>query len=213
MGRSTKAALVVVDVQTDFLPGGALPVEDGDRILPAVGALMASFRFDTVVATLDWHPPGHVSFASSHPGARPFESLESRGQRQTLWPDHCVQGTPGAELTPWLSWVRLDALIRKGTARDVEAVSGFGSTPDQEGRTRPTGLAGYLKDRGIEQVYLCGLARDICVRWTALDAVGAGFGTILVWDACRPVDPNSDEPVRRELQSHGVALGSAEDLL
>ncbi len=210
-GGST-TALLVVDIQPDFLPGGALAVARGDAILDGVGRLMTSGRFGLVVATQDWHPPGHISFAGAHPGRKPFETILLYGREQTLWPDHCVQNTAGAELASGLPWERVAAVIRKGSDPAVDSYSGIRNNWDARGERPPTGLAGYLKDRGVRDVCLCGLARDYCVKWTAEDAVAEGFRTAVCWDLTRPVDPASDEAVRRDLQARGVNLVSG-DLL
>lgn len=201
-----RSALLVVDVQPDFLPGGALAVGDGDAILEPLARLMASGRFGLQVATQDWHPPGHVSFASSHPGRKPLDVIDLHGHDQVLWPDHCVQGTPGAELHPDLPWERVAAIVRKGADPLCDSYSGFRNNWDRHGARPPTGLAGYLRERGVERVYLCGLARDYCVRWSAEDAVAAGFDTGFLWDLTRSVDPAGDEALRRALEGLGVEL-------
>lgn len=177
-----REALVVIDVQNDFCPGGALAVADGDAILPAVNQLIA--RFDHVALTQDWHPAGHSSFASSHPGKAPFDSVTMPYGEQTLWPDHCIQGTPGAEFHPGLVWTKAELVIRKGYRSAIDSYSAF----FENDHTTPTGLAGYLRERGIEAVTLCGLATDFCVAFSALDAVAAGFRTTVVLDACRGID-------------------------
>jgi nicotinamidase/pyrazinamidase len=199
-----RTALIVVDVQPDFLPGGALAVDDGDVILDGVAQLMDDDRFHVKVATQDWHPPDHVSFATNHAGADPFQTIELHGHEQVLWPDHCVQGTPGARLHPNLPWDRVHAVIRKGTDREVDSYSGFRNNWGPAGDRPPTGLAGYLRDRGIEAVVVCGLARDYCVRWTAEDAAEAGFRTTVAWDLTRSVDPSGDDTLRRSLEERGV---------
>jgi nicotinamidase/pyrazinamidase len=201
-----RSALLIIDVQPDFMPGGALPVNGGDQILPLVRDLMESDRFGVRVATQDWHPPGHVSFASTHPGSKPFDSIMLHGHEQTLWPDHCVQGSMGASLHPSLPWDRVAAIIRKGMDPLCDSYSGFRNNWTLSGDRPETGLAGYLRSRGVSHVYLCGLARDICVKWTAEDAVDAGFTTYYLWDATQPVDRDSDEQVRKELASAGVRL-------
>ena len=199
-------ALLVVDVQPDFLPGGALAVPGGDAILAPLGGLLARFPFGLAVATQDWHPPGHVSFASAHPGRQPFEVVEVHGKPQTLWPDHCVQGTPGAALHDGLPWERISAVIRKGAQADVDSYSGFQNNWDARGRRPPTGLAGYLRERGVQELFVCGLARDFCVKWSAEDAAAAGFRTTVLWDLTRPVVAASDARVRAELEAAGVRI-------
>ncbi|MCI5077832.1 bifunctional nicotinamidase/pyrazinamidase [Oricola sp.] len=175
-------ALIVIDVQNDFCPGGALAVENGDDILPLVNHMIASH--DHVVLTQDWHPAGHSSFASQHPGKGPFETVEVAYGPQTLWPDHCVQGTPGAEFHADLDWTKAELVIRKGFRPEIDSYSAFF---ENDHRT-PTGLAGYLKERGIAEVVLCGLATDFCVGFSALDAVKCGFKTAVVLQACRAID-------------------------
>jgi nicotinamidase/pyrazinamidase len=205
-------ALLLVDIQPDFLPGGALAVEGGDEILDPVRRLLESDPFGLYVATQDWHPPGHVSFASSHPGQEPMSVIELHGHDQTLWPDHCVQGTGGAELHAAIPWDRVSAIIRKGTDARTDSYSGFRNNWNPEGDRPATGLAGYLRERGIETVVLCGLARDFCVKWSAEDAADAGFRSIVLWDLTRPVDPGSDESVRHDLERAGVIVTRSEAL-
>lgn len=201
-----RSALILVDIQPDFMPGGALPVQGGDEILGGARRLMEEAGFALQVATQDWHPPGHVSFASRHPGRAPMDVIELYGHDQTLWPDHCVQGTPGSELHPGLPWTHVEAVIRKGTDPATDSYSGFRNNWNPEGERPPTGLAGYLEERGIEMVYLCGLARDVCVRWTAEDAADAGFDTRVLWDLTRSVDPSADEELRSALEARGVRV-------
>jgi nicotinamidase/pyrazinamidase len=197
------SALLVVDIQPDFLPGGTLPVAQGDEILGPVADLMSSGRFGVCVATQDWHPSGHISFASRHK-RNPMETLELYGHPQTLWPDHCVQRSRGAALHPALPFDRADAIIRKGTDPLVDSYSAFRNNWNAAGQRPSTGLAGYLRDRGIEQVFICGLARDVCVKWTAEDAADAGFQTFVIWDLTRAVDPASDASIQRGLRGRGV---------
>ena len=205
-------ALIVVDVQPDFLPGGALAVADGDAILAPLARLMRAKRFPLVVATQDWHPPGHVSFASSHPGRKPYDRIDVHGREQVLWPDHCVQGTPGAELAPSLPWESVSAVIRKGTDPAVDSYSGFRNNWDARGERPPTGLAGYLREREIGEVFVCGLARDYCVRWTAEDARDLGFETTIIWDLTRSVDPSGDDALREECVRLGIRLVESPDV-
>lgn len=206
-----ETALIVVDVQPDFLPGGALAVPDGDAILEPLARLLAARRFPLVVATQDWHPPGHVSFASAHPGRAPFERIELYGREQVLWPDHCVQDTPGAALAPNLPWASVSAVIRKGTDPAVDSYSGFRNNYDAHGQRPPTGLAGYLRERGIRAIFVCGLARDFCVRWTAEDGVDLGFETTILWDLTRSVDPSGDAALRDECTRRGIRLLDSAD--
>lgn len=177
-----RAALIVVDVQNDFCPGGRLPVAGGDEIVPLVNAL--GRRFPTVVLTQDWHPAGHSSFASSHEGRKPFETVAMPYGPQVLWPEHCVQGSDGAAFHPGLDLAMVQAIIRKGYRTEVDSYSGF----VEADRTTPTGLAGYLRERGVARVAVVGLATDFCVNWTAQDAARHGFETLVVEDACRAID-------------------------
>jgi nicotinamidase/pyrazinamidase len=199
-------ALIVVDVQPDFLPGGALPVPDGDAVLPAIRRLLDERTYPLVVATQDWHPPGHISFASSHAGRSPMDVIQLYGHPQTLWPDHCVQGTPGAELHHELPWQAVSAIIRKGTDPASDSYSGFRNNWDAHAHRPHTGLAGYLRERSIDEVVICGLARDFCVKWTAEDAADAGFRTTVLWNATRPVVPTSDDATRQALAAKAIRL-------
>ena len=199
-------ALIVVDVQPDFMPGGALACHEGDAVVPGIDALLRARRYRTVVATQDWHPAAHASFASTHPGRRPFESIELHGHPQTLWPDHCVQGTAGAALDPRVDWTALDLVLRKGSNRQVDSYSGFRENFGPGGTRPPTGLAGWLRERGIDEVHVCGLARDYCVLWTAQDAAAAGFRARVLWELTRPVTPAGDAPTREALAAAGVAI-------
>ncbi len=173
--------LLVVDVQLDFLPGGALAVPDGDAIVPIVNRLAR--RFDNVILTQDWHPAGHVSFASSH-GQVPFSTIELPYGKQVLWPDHCVQGSRGAEFAAELDVPHAQAVIRKGYHAHTDSYSAF----IEADRSTHTGLAGLLRERGASRVWLCGLATDFCVAWSALDARLAGFDVVVIEDACRAID-------------------------
>jgi nicotinamidase/pyrazinamidase len=201
-----RTALILVDIQPDFLPGGALAVPDGDAILDPVRRLVEADPFGLYVATQDWHPAGHVSFASRHPGHEPLDVIELYGHPQTLWPDHCVQGTPGAELHGAIPWERVSAVIRKGTDAETDSYSGFRNNWDRSGERPHTGLLGYLRERGIEDVFLCGLARDFCVKWSAEDAAAAGLRAVVLWELTRPVDPASDAAVRADLERAGVEV-------
>lgn len=201
-----RAALLLVDVQPDFFPGGALAVGDADRIVEPLAALMDRGPFPLQVATQDWHPAGHVSFASQHPGRSPMDVIELYGHDQVLWPDHCVQGTPGAELHPDLPWSGVVAVIRKGTDPRSDSYSGFRNNWNPSGERPSTGLTGYLRERGVTTVYLCGLARDYCVRWSAEDAAAAGFETHVLWDLTRSVDPSGDAALRRSFEDAGIGV-------
>lgn len=207
-----RSALLVVDLQPDFLPGGALPVGGGDQILEGIAALLASDIFRTRIATQDWHPPDHLSFASNHEGHEVMDVIELYGHEQILWPDHCVQGTPGAALVQGMPWERVAAIVRKGTDRRVDSYSTFRNNWDPEGKRPRTGLAGYLRERGVEEVWLCGLARDFCVKWSAEDAVDDGFRVNVLWDLTRPVDPASDAGTRAALEAKGVRIVESSEL-
>jgi nicotinamidase/pyrazinamidase len=217
MGRADRdeadrsgSALLVVDMQPDFMAGGALAVEGADRIVEPIRALMESETFGICAATQDWHPPGHVSFASTQPGRKPFDAIGLYGHEQTLWPDHCVQGTSGAELHPGLPWARVSVVVRKGMDPRCDSYSGFRNNWDENGGRPPTGLAGYLRERGIRDVAICGVARDFCCKWTAVDAVEAGFRVHFLWDLTRAVDPRQNGAVRSELEARGVTILTGE---
>ncbi len=207
------AVLILTDLQPDFMPGGALPVAGGDAILAPTRRLVEANPFGLVVATQDWHPPGHASFASSHPGRRPGDTIELHGHRQELWPDHCVQGSPGARIHEDAPLARAAAIVRKGADPSTDSYSAFRNNWGPGGDRPRTGLAGYLRERGIRSVVLCGLARDFCVKWSAEDAVDAGFDTTVLWDLTRPVDPSSDDRVRRELADRGIRVATSESIL
>jgi nicotinamidase/pyrazinamidase len=206
MSTAIRTALIVVDMQPDFMPGGALPVTGGDQLVEPIRDLLMSGRFDGVVATQDWHPRGHVSFASHHAGKKPFDVISLYGHEQVLWPDHCVQGTPGAALHQEIPLEWVDAIIRKGNDPAVDSYSGFRNNWNQLGERPGTGLAGYLRERGVTHVLVCGLARDYCVKWTAEDAAAAGFRVRFLWDLTRPVDPTADDRVRADLAKAGVDI-------
>ena len=199
------SALLVVDMQPDFMPGGALAVDGGDELVAPIAELMSGDRFAHVVATQDWHPAGHVSFASQH-GKRPFDVIDLYGHEQVLWPDHCVQGSTGAALHADLPMDRFDMILRKGTRPDVDSYSGFSENWNADGDRAPTGLGGWLRERGVTDVTVCGLARDVCVKWTAEDAVASGFRTSFLWDLSRSVDPSGDDELRRALEAGGVRV-------
>ncbi|QDW41735.1 bifunctional nicotinamidase/pyrazinamidase [Bradyrhizobium sp. KBS0727] len=176
------SALLVIDVQNCFLPGGSLAVKDGDQVVPVINRIAKNFA--NVVMTQDWHTAGHISFASSHAGKKPFETVDLPYGKQVLWPDHCVQGTDGASLSKDLSIPQAELIIRKGFHKDVDSYSAF---TEADGKTT-TGLAAYLEARQIKRLFVAGLATDFCVAWTALDARKAGFETYVVEDACRGID-------------------------
>jgi len=199
-------ALIIVDVQNDFIPGGALPTRDGGEVVPVINELQP--QFDLVVATQDWHPKNHLSFASNHPGRKPGEVIDLDGLPQVLWPDHCVQGSWGAEFHRDLDMSRLDRIIRKGTDPQIDSYSGF----FDNGRRKSTGLADYLRDKGIRQVSVVGLATDYCVLWTARDAQTLGFKTHVIADACRGVElqPGDIERAFDEMRASGIDVTSHE---
>ena len=180
--RSDRDLLLVVDLQNDFLPGGALGVPGGDEIVPVVNRLAQ--RFAHTALTQDWHVAGHGSFASSHPGRAPFDTIELSYGPQILWPDHCVQGMFGAELSSALDIPQAELIVRKGYRREIDSYSAF---CEADGRTL-TGLTGYLRERGFERVFLAGLATDFCVAYSAVDARNAGFEVVVIEDACRAID-------------------------
>ncbi|NPU09944.1 bifunctional nicotinamidase/pyrazinamidase [Bradyrhizobium sp. 83012] len=180
--KANEDLLLIIDVQNDFCPGGALAVADGDAVVPVINRL--SGLFDHVVLTQDWHPAGHSSFASSHPGKAPFESVTMPYGPQTLWPDHCIQGTPGAAFHPGLATDKAQMIIRKGFRPAIDSYSAF----FENDKTTPTGLAGYLRERGLKRVFLVGLATDFCVHYSAVDARRLGFAAVVVDDACRGID-------------------------
>ena len=201
------AVLIVADIQNSFMPGGSLAVPRGDEVVPVINALAG--RFANVVLTQDWHPPGHRSFASSHPDKHPFDVVAFDYGDQILWPDHCVQGTEGARLHADLDVPHAELVLRKGYRRDVDSYSAF---VEADGKTR-TGLAGYLRERGIEHVYACGLATDFCVAWTALDARKLGFAVTVVEDACRAIDTQGSLVAAwAKLERAGVARIQARDV-
>lgn len=194
--------LVLVDIQNDFLPGGALAVPEGDRIVPVVNALLPDFNL--VVATQDWHPAGHGSFAASHPGRKPFEQIDLNGLPQTLWPVHCVQNTGGTLFAPGLDTRRVERVFPKGTDPGVDSYSGL----FDNGRRRGTGMVEWLRLRGAHDLWICGLATDYCVKFTALDAVREGFRVRLLTAACRGVDLSPGDCARavEEMRVAGVEI-------
>jgi nicotinamidase/pyrazinamidase len=198
----TSDALLIVDLQHDFMPGGALAVAGGDEVVAPTAALARRFR--TVVATQDWHPPGHVSFASSHAGRRPFETLALPQGSQELWPDHCVRGTRGAAIHPGVPDEALTLVLRKGTRHDVDSYSAFRENTGPDGRRSTTGLSAWLKARGVRRVFVCGLARDFCVRWSAEDAAADGFEVVLLDDLTRAVFPDRRAATDAALEAAGV---------
>ncbi|MGS2741353.1 bifunctional nicotinamidase/pyrazinamidase [Sinomicrobium sp. M5D2P17] len=199
-------ALLIVDVQNDFLPGGSLAVPGGDEVIPVINALQS--HFDLVVATQDWHPEEHLSFASAHPGKKIFEIIDLYGLEQVLWPDHCVQGSSGADFAKALNQKPIAAIFRKGMHYRVDSYSGF----YDNGKKYSTGLASYLREMEVKEVYVCGLAADYCVYYTAKDACNAGFRTHYITDATRFIAGESYEKAISDLRQIGVHLVSSEEL-
>jgi nicotinamidase/pyrazinamidase len=195
-------ALVIVDVQNDFCPGGALAVPEGDTVVAPINRFAK--RFSVVVATQDWHPPGHVSFAGSHPGSNPYEVVRAGGLEQVLWPDHCVRGTAGADFHPRLDPACYRFVVRKGVHPDLDSYSTF----LENDRKTPTGLIGMFRELGVERVFLAGLATDYCVYFSALDGLAAGFRVAVLEDACRGVDvpPGNLEKSLGEMRRQGVEI-------
>lgn len=199
--------LVVIDVQNDFCPGGALAVGDGDAVIAPIHRIAPHFQH--VVLTQDWHTPDHFSFASAHPGRKPFEQIEAIYGPQTLWPDHCVQGSKGAEFRQALKLPQAELILRKGFRREIDSYSAF----FENDRTTATGLAGYLKERGLTRVFFAGLAYDYCVGYSALDARRLGLPAIVVRGACRAIDLNgSVAKIESEFGSAGVRLMETADI-
>jgi nicotinamidase/pyrazinamidase len=200
-------ALIAVDIQNDFCPGGALAVSDGDQVVPVANTL--ALRFDLVVATQDWHPPEHVSFASNHPGKEPGDAVDVSGMAQILWPDHCVQGTHGAEFHPDLRADALDHVVRKGVDPQIDSYSAF----FDNARMRATGLEEYLRGAGVDEVWFVGLATDYCVAFSAQDALDLGFRTYVVEDGVRAVDlaPGDGARALDELRQRGAHVVSSEN--
>ncbi|MDD0971189.1 MULTISPECIES: bifunctional nicotinamidase/pyrazinamidase [Pseudomonas] len=208
MPISPRTALLVIDVQNDFIPGGQLAVPEGDLIVPLINRLAGQFK--QVVIAQDWHPAGHASFASSHPGRQPYDVIQLPYGEQTLWPDHCIQGSRGAEFHSGLDLPHAQLVIRKGCNPDIDSYSAF----LEADRVTTTGLAGYLKERGIDTVYMAGLALDFCVMFSALDARAAGFNAFVVLDACRAIDLNGSLATAFErMQVAGVGLIQSTELL
>jgi len=208
MNSSDSSVLLVVDVQVDFCPGGNLSVPDGDKVVPVINRL--SQLFQRVVATQDWHPQDHVSFASNHPGSNPFDTIGGKEGEQILWPDHCVPGTPGAEFPPDLDTLHFDLIVRKGTDPALDSYSAF----FENDHKTPTGLHFYLKGLNVKSVYLAGLALDVCVYYSAMDALKLGFHTVVVEDACRGIDspPGSLKDRLEEMKRAGAQILGAADV-
>ncbi len=194
-------ALLVVDVQHDFCKGGALAVPNGDEVVPVINELAA--RFTHVIVTQDWHPPDHTSFASQHDGAEPFQTIELNYGEQVLWPDHCVRHSAGAEFHDQLSVANCELIVRKGFRRQIDSYSAF----FENDRKTPTGLNGYLRERGLDRLFVVGLATDFCVRFSAVDSRTLGFDVVLVEDACRGIDNDGSlDAAMREMRDAGVTI-------
>jgi nicotinamidase/pyrazinamidase len=203
--------LLIVDVQNDFCPGGALAVPDGDAVVPIINRLMSSDFFDLIVATQDWHPADHFSFASQHAGKQPGDVIELGGKPQVLWPDHCVQSTPGAKLRADLETGPIARVFQKGENRLVDSYSGFYDNDHQSS----TGLGEFLKSRNASAIYVCGLATDYCVKYSALDAQKLGFQTFLIEDASRGVNLSADdvEKAIAEMREAGVGIVGSQEVI
>ncbi|SRX75095.1 bifunctional nicotinamidase/pyrazinamidase [Aequorivita antarctica] len=198
--------LIIVDAQNDFMPGGSLPVPDGDKIVPVINRIQD--KFNLVVATQDWHPQNHISFASNHPGKSIFEEIEVAGKPQTLWPDHCVQNTDGALFHPDLQTERWEAIFRKGTDSKIDSYSAF----YDNGHLKSTGLAGYLKEKGASQLFFCGLAADICVYYSIYDAFKEGFACFFIEDATQALDLEGFKEIKKELIHLGIQFITSEEI-
>ncbi|MBA9077337.1 MULTISPECIES: bifunctional nicotinamidase/pyrazinamidase [Rufibacter] len=200
-------ALILVDIQNDFIPGGALAVPGGEEIIALANQLQP--KFDLVVATQDWHPAHHKSFASQHEGKQVFETTQLQGLEQVLWPDHCIQGTPGAEFSPALDMTKVEAIFRKGTNPEIDSYSGF----YDNGHLKSTALAQYLTGKGVTSVFLAGLAADYCVYFTALDALQEGFTTSIIEDATRAISADGFAQAREEILQRGGHVISGSSIL
>ena len=198
--------LIIVDAQNDFMPGGALEVKNGDRIIPVINKILPHFKL--VVATQDWHPANHKSFAVNHLEKKEFEVIDLNGLEQKLWPPHCVQGTKGAEFHPALETKPVEAIFRKGMDAEIDSYSGF----FDNGHRKSTGLTGYLKQKGTGDLYFCGLAADICVYFSLLDALKEGFTATLIEDAAVPLLPDEFEKIRRDIIDKGGKIIQSKDL-
>lgn len=199
-------ALLLIDIQNDFMPGGALAVPQGNEIVPLVNKLQE--KFDLVVATQDWHPAGHASFASSHKGKNEFEVIKLDGLEQVMWPEHCIQNTQGAEFHPELNTSAIEAIFRKGTNKKIDSYSGF----YDNAHLKSTGLSGYLKEKEVEELYFAGLAAEYCVYFSIIDALGEGFKSILIEDATRALNKDDYEKARIDILRKGGKVIKAAEL-
>ena len=198
--------LVIIDVQNDFIPGGSLEVPEGDKIIPVINKLQQNF--DLVIATQDWHPQNHISFASNHKNKNPFNKIEWHGIDQVLWPDHCVQNSRGADFHPDLKMEKVEAIFRKGMDREIDSYSGF----YDNGHEKNTGLAGYLHERNADELYFCGLAADFCVLFSINDALKEGFSAVLIEDATRPINSKNFENIKKELTEKRCRIINSSEL-
>jgi len=196
--------LLIIDVQNDFMPTGSLPVPNGDKIVSIINEIQP--KFDLVIATQDWHPEDHISFASNHKGLSPFDIIEIKGISQTLWPNHCLQGSKGAELHPKLNTLKCETIFRKGTNKEIDSYSAF----YDNGHLKSTGLAGYLKEKGTTELFICGLAADICVYYSIRDAVKEGFKCFFIEDASEALDNEGFKKIKKEMVDMGVKIISSE---
>lgn len=199
-------ALILIDIQNDFIPGGSLAVPKGEEIIPVVNDLQE--KFDLVVATQDWHPQNHISFASNHGGKEPFDKIDLGDMEQILWPDHCVQNSEGAEFHSGLKTTKVEAVIRKGMDPKIDSYSGF----YDNGHKKSTGLAGYLKEKGVNELYFTGLAADVCVYFSIKDGLKEGFSATLIEDATRALDDNKFAEMKKELQDKGMKVTDSKSL-
>jgi nicotinamidase/pyrazinamidase len=196
-------ALIIVDVQNDFIHGGSLEVPSGDKVIPVINRIQP--KFELILATQDWHPKGHKSFASSHEGKKAFEKIQLNGVEQVLWPEHCLQGSRGADFHPGLHVKRIETIFRKGTDPQIDSYSGFFDNSHK----RSTGLAGYLRGRDVHTVFICGLAGDFCVYYTALDALKEGFKTFVIEDGTRAISADGFNAAKADLKArHATIINS-----
>lgn len=200
-------ALILIDVQKDFMPGGSLEVPQGDMIVPVINKLQR--YFDLIVATQDWHPRNHKSFASNHLNKKPFEKVTVKGIQETLWPDHCVQGSEGAQFHPDLNMDNVATIFRKGMDTETDSYSGF----YDNNHKISVGLSGYMREKKIREIYFCGLASDICVYYTIKDALAEGFKAVLIEDASRPLSVDTFNRIKRELTKTGVRIVGSKEIL
>lgn len=197
--------LIIIDMQNDFMPGGNLAVSGGDKIIPVINHLQE--KFDLVIATQDWHPENHVSFASNHGGKNPFEKINWQGSEQVLWPNHCIQNSNGADFHPDLDMKKVEAIFRKGMDAEIDSYSGF----YDNGHKKNTGLAGYLRERKATNLFFCGLAADVCVLFSIHDALSEGFSATLIEDATQPIDAGGFEKMKKDLSTKGCQIKTSRE--